>query len=378
MGGKREIKNLKKAADRIKKAVADKEKIVLYGDADLDGISSVVILKECIQNLGGSVTQVFFPDRENDGYGITERALNRLKEFAPALFISMDLGIGNFEEVEIAKKMGFEVIIIDHHQILGKLPKAAVIVDPKQKGDNYPFKGFATAGLSFKLAEELLDLSPNLRTSFLELTALATLADQMPPEAENKQYIDEGTSSLRNTFRPGLKAFFNIIEDNVIARMVSALNTCDRTDKINENYLLLTSTDDKEALRIANKLIERSLQKQIRVKEIIQEVENKIKQKPEETIVFEGDPLWPLILAGSVASSISQKYQKPVFIYKKGEETSRGSVRVPKDVNSVDAMATCSNILITYGGHPPASGFTIKNENLEKFKACLIKYFEKR
>lgn len=385
MPKKIQIKNLKKAAERIKKAVKDKERIILYGDSDLDGETSVVILKESIQNLGGEVSAVFFPDRENDGYGIIKKAIEELKDLSPALFISMDLGISSFAEVETAESMGFEVIIIDHHQPLNKLPKASIIVDPKQESDKSAFKNFANVGLIFKLSEILLgkNMSQNLRNSFLELTALGTLADMMPMIDENKIFIESGLNSLRNTFRPGLKAFFEVIGDNIksqnnIQKIIGALNTCKKVDKVNEAYLLLISSSLEDSKKMAQKLIENSQGKQFKIKEIIREVENRVESKTLEQIIFEGDPFWPLILAGSVASTVCQRYDKPTFIFKKGDTESCGSVRVPKDVNSVDAMATCSDFLITYGGHPPASGFRIKNENLEKFKSCLIKYFTKK
>jgi len=201
-----EIKNLKKVADRIKKAVKNKEKIILYGDADLDGSGSVIILEESIKNLGGEVSAVYFPDRTIEGYGLNEKALDTLKNFSPALLIISDCGIGNIKEIDIAKKMGFETIIIDHHEVLEKLPKASIIVDPKQKGDKYPFKSFSAAGVVFKLAELLLEdqLNDSLKRNFLELVALATIADMMPQEKENKVYIEEGLKSFENSWRPGI------------------------------------------------------------------------------------------------------------------------------------------------------------------------------
>lgn len=380
-----EIKNLKKAAKRIIKAAKNKERIVLYGDSDLDGVSSVVILKETIKNIGGEVASVFFPDRENDGYGITEKALEELKNLAPALLISLDLGISSFKEAKIAKKMGFEVMVIDHHQPLDKLPDVSIIVDPKQKGDEYPFKEFATAGIVFNLSQEILgkNFSEGLKNSFLELTALATLADMMSVEKENKILIDQGLFSLKKTFRPGLRVFSDVLEggifsDNNLQKVISALNNCGRAtkDKINEAYFLLTSVSIEEAKKTAKNLVAQNLEKKEKVKEIVQEIENRLKNK-QDNIVFEEYSFWSLALAGSVASNICNKYQKPTFIFKKGEKESYGSVRTPKGVNSVDAMATCADFLITYGGHPPASGFRIKNENLEKFKECLIEYFNK-
>ena len=210
-----EIKNLKKVADRILKAVKNKERIILYGDADLDGVSSVIILKETIKNLGGEITAVYFPDRETEGYGITRKGLEELKKFTPALLTALDLGIGNFQEVKLAKKMGFEVIIIDHHEVLDKLPEAKIIVDPKQKGDKCSFKGLANAGIVFKLSELLLgkQMTEGLRENFLQLTALATIADMMPKENDNLEFINLRLRSLEKSWRPGIRAFFNLVPD---------------------------------------------------------------------------------------------------------------------------------------------------------------------
>jgi len=395
-----EIKNLEKAAKRIKKAIKNGENILLYGDADLDGVSSVIILKEAIKNLNGKISAVYFPDRENEGYGITKTGLMTLKHFSPALFIAMDLGIGNFKEVKIAKKLGFEIIIIDHHEILNKLPKVSILVDPKQKGDKYSFKGLAAAGISFKLSELLLGekLTKNLRENFLELVALATIADMMPKLEENQIFIDEGLESLGRTFRPGLKAFFSITElpkeakvekrtkfsltedgnllslKEISQKIISSLNAADKIDHLIETYLLLTENDERKAKDLAKKLLEKGAERQIRIREIVNEVEEKVEEMLEEKIIFEGSVHWSLTLLGAVASRICQRYQKPTFLFKIGEFESPGAVRVPPGLDSVKLMGKCSKFLETYGGHPPASGFRIKNKNLEKFKQCLIKF----
>lgn len=372
-----EIKNLEKAAQRISQAIKNKEKIILYGDADLDGVSSVIILKETLKNLGGKNLFIYFPDREKEGYGINKFALNFLKKEAPALFIALDCGISNFEETKLAKKLGFEVIIIDHHEILDELPIAKIIVDPKQKGDKYPFKGLATAGIVFKLSEILLEekLTENLKRNFLELVALATIADMMPQENENKIFIEEGLASLENSWRPGLKAFFKINGAIKITnqKIISALNAVEVKNHLNETYLLLTSSSLEKAKLIARNLLEKVYQKQMRIREITNEVKEKILKKLKEPIVFEGNSSWPLVLVGPVASKICHLYKKPTFIFKRQETESRGAVRTPLGINSVEIMKKCSKYLITYGGHPQAAGFTIKNKNLEKFKNCLIK-----
>lgn len=376
------IKNIDKAAERIKKAVANNERIILYGDSDLDGISSVVILEEAIKSLGGHVNSAFFPDREQDGYGINLKALEMLKDKAPALFITLDLGIGNIKEVDVANKMGFEVLIVDHHETLVGTPKASIIVDPKQESDSYPFKGLANVGIAYNLCLELLgkDISQNLKNSFLELAALGTIADMVPQEEQNKEIIEQGLRSLKNTFRPALRAFLDILGEGQVfegslGKIISALNAAESVNFENESYILLTSSLPSQCKEIAQTLLDKNQYKQQQVKSIIQEIDRRVQKNPDEAIIFEGDPSWKLTLAGSIASIVCSKYEKPVFIFKKLDKESCGSVRNPKGTNSVDAMKACANLLTTYGGHANASGFRIKNENLPEFKKCLIKFF---
>jgi len=377
---KMEIKNLNKVAKRIFKAIQNKEKIVLYGDADLDGVSSVIILKETIKNLGGKVTALYFPDREKEGYGISKEGLNSFKRFSPALLITLDCGIGNFKEIKLAKKLGFEVIIIDHHEILDKLPEAKIIIDPKQKGDRYPFKEFATAGIVFKLSEILLatKISQKLRKNFLELVAIATLADMMPQIDENKTFIIEGLSSLEESFRPGLRAFFqtsflknyNLFQK--VSKIISILNVRDVDNNLPAAFRLLTNSSLEKAKEIIKRLSEKNKWRKERIRDIIEEVEIRLSQKEKE-IIFEGGENWDFTLISPVASILAKKYKKPAFIFKKLEKESQGTVRVPLGIDSVALMKKCKKYLITYGGHPRASGFRIKNENLEKFENCLTK-----
>jgi single-stranded-DNA-specific exonuclease len=378
------IKNIQLAAERIKKAVQNKERIILYGDSDLDGISSVVILEEAIKSIGGQIDCAFFPDREKDGYGINLKALEMLKDKVPALLVTLDLGIGNITEVDVANEMGFEVIIIDHHEPLAGSPAASIIVDPKQEDDPYPFKGLADVGVAYNLCLEILgkDISKNLNNSFLELAALGTISDMVPQVEQNQEIIELGLRSFKNTFRPAFKAFLDILGDGKVfegslPKIISALNAAESLDFINESYLLLVCPSFEKCKEMAQRLLDKNRAKQVQVKNIIAEVERRISQKPDEPIIFEGDPAWKLTLAGSVASTICNKYEKPAFIYKKMDKESCGSVRNPKGTNSVDAMKECDSFLMTYGGHAQASGFRVKNEHLEKFEGCLNKFFKK-
>jgi single-stranded-DNA-specific exonuclease len=376
-----EIKNLKKAAERILQAIKKKEKIILYGDADLDGVSSVIILEETIKNLGGKVSALYFPDREIEGYGISKTGLDFFKKEAPALLIAVDCGIGNFREVKLANKLGFEVIIIDHHEVLDVLPEADIIVDPKQKGDKYPFKNLASAGIIFKLSETLLKkrMTNNLRRTFLELVALGTIADMMPRQSENKIFIEEGLHSLENSWRPGIKAFLETDPfksyqnlNQKLSKIISILNIRDVKMRLPASFRLLTTSSFEEAKKIIGELLEKSKIRKEIIEKMTEEIEKRIAKKT-EPIIFEGDSTFELTLISSVASIICQKYQKPTFLYKKMVDESQGTVRVPTGINSVALMKKCSKYPLTFGGHPQASGFRIKNEDLEKFKKCLIK-----
>jgi len=375
-----EIKNIGKAADRIKKAIKGKERIILYGDADLDGATAVIILQDSIKSLGGEVSAVYFPDRENEGYGITEKGLDSLKSKAPALLITLDCGIGNFKEVKLASKMGFEVMIIDHHEILDKLPQVQIIVDPKQEGDEYPFKGFSAAGVVFKLSEVLLGekLTEILRRNLLELVALSTIADMMPQKSENRIFVEEGLSYIENSWRPGIKAFLETEAfkkypsvSQKVSQIISILNIRDVKSALPASFRLLVCSSLEEAKEIISGLLKKAEARRKRIREIEDEVERRL-QENKEPIIFEGGNDFDLQLISSVASTVSQRYSKPAFLYKKMEKESHGTVRSPKEVNSVSLMKKCSKLLLTYGGHPQAAGFRLKNANLEEFKECLI------
>lgn len=373
------IKNLKKASNRILRAIKDKERIILYGDADLDGATSVIILKETIKNLGADISAIYFPDREIEGYGITKPALDHLKELSPALLIALDCGIGNFKEIKIANEIGIEVIVVDHHKVLDKLPPASIIVDPKQKGDKYPFKDLAAVGVAFKLSELLLKekMTEILRKNFLELVALGTIADMMPQVEDNKIFIEEGLYHLENSWRPGVKAFFgaDFLEDynlhEKVSKMISILNVRDVKNKLPASFRILTMSSFERAKEMIPELLEKSRQRKEKIGEAVRLVKGKILGK-KEPIIFEGDDEWDFTIISPVASIMCKNFAKPTFIFKKLNKESQGTVRVPSGMDGVVLMEKCKGCVITYGGHPMAAGFRIKNKNLEKFKQCLI------
>ncbi len=379
------IKNLTETADRIKEAIEKREKIVLYSDADMDGTGSAVILKETIEALGGEILYIYFPDRGGEGYGLNDKALRFIRTMTDdrILLITMDCGIANFDEAITAKQLDMELIIIDHHQPHNRLPEASIIVDPKQEGDNYPFKDFANAGLIYRLAQEILgDLFEEYRKSFSEIAALSTIADMMRPEEDNKEIIDEGLSNLTTTSRPGLKVFWTdkIVDDQVsiretAQRITSIFGASEITDHKTEAYLALVAKDEKDAGKIIKRLFKKNRLKQETVLKMVEQVMKTVSS--DDKVIFKGRKCWQVHLLGSAASRIVNELKVPIFLYKKGEKSSRGAVRAPQGVNAVDVMSQSSDILLEYGGHPPAAGFKIDNNHLKEFEKRLKDYFNR-
>lgn len=371
------IKNLKKASKRILKAIKQQERIILFSDCDLDGVTSLIIIEETIKNLGGKISSVCFANRDVEGYGLSKNSLKFFKRYSPALLILMDCGIGNFKEIELAQKMGFEVIIIDHHLIPDKIPKAEIIVDPKQKGDRCSFKFLAACGICFKLAQEMFKdkIPKSIEKSFLELTLLGTIFDKVPQEQDNKIFIEKGLKYLPFTLRPGLKIFFKKFNreryslEEIVQNMIWILNITDVKDHLTESYQFLTLSDEKQIEQLFERISEKSLKRREVILDFVSRVEEKI--SPNTRFVFEIEKDIPLGLEGAIASWLLAKFQIPVFIINIKDNKIKGSARAPKSIDTVEISKQCSICLKTYGGHSAASGFTIKKGKLEKFRRCV-------
>ena len=276
-----EIKNLKSLANKIKEAIKKEQKIILFADADLDGVASLIILEESIKCLGSQAAVSYFSDRDLEGYGLNRQSLGNLASYAPALLITLDCGISNFQEIKEAKDLGFEVVVVDHHQVLDKLPQDAVlIVDPKQPGDDYPFKNLANAGIVYFLAKLLLakKMSDSVHQGFLELAALATIADMMEEKDDNKFIIEQGLGLLFNTPRPGLKALIALCDipelnqRQVAQKIVTLLNITALRNHHPDSYVLLSSSSPEQSKALAEKLLQESRYRQELISAITAEI----------------------------------------------------------------------------------------------------------
>lgn len=378
------MKGMSRTVNRIKTALNKKEKIVVFGDYDADGVCSAAILTETLNYLGLK-PETYIPDRVSEGYGLNMQAIKKFSKQGINLIITVDCGITNVEEVELANKLGIDVVIIDHHKIPSKLPKAASIIDPQQKGETYPFKQLAAAGVAFKFVQGLFKKinkqgSVAFEKWLLDLVAIATVTDMMPLTGENRTLVKYGLVVLEKTRRLGLRELIKLagIESRMEAYVIGyilgpRLNAAGRMGHANTAFKLLVSKTKPRARELAKQLDQKNKQRQVLTNKIVKEVEQRLELKKQKAIL-EGDKNWPIGIAGLIASWLSDKYYRPTIIYQIMGNESKASARSVPHFNIIDAISKFSSLLENFGGHPGAAGFTISNKNLEKFKKKFLKF----
>jgi single-stranded-DNA-specific exonuclease len=373
---------VKEAAKRIIKAAKNQEKIIIFGDSDLDGVASVIVLKETFELLNPLYTNIdtYFPNRELEGHGLSLEVLEKYKDETPALLFIVDCGTANGKEITKAKKMGYEVIVIDHHRLNGRAPKPSIFVNTWQNGDEYPLKEFAAAGLVYMVAREVLNKTGHPgKEKLLEIVALATLSDMMPLKLDNEQLVNDGLNALINSKRHGIRALVELgdadLENDldIYGKIIAPLNSAKIYDHTMESFELLIAEDYKKAKTLAGKLIKQNRAKKEYVFQAVKEITEKV---GDEIMIFETNEYWPAATLGVIASKLVQKHKRPTFIFRLVDDIAVGSARLPKNINGVEALKSCKDLLEAYGGHAPACGCRLKVKNLPKLEKCLNKYFK--
>lgn len=378
---------MKEVADYIRRLPRE-ERIIIYGDEDIDGISSSIIIKESLERLGFSKVENVFCLKEKEGRGFSIPVLQFLRKDSIGTIILVDLGISDVEAIHEAKNLGFTVIIVDHHEPpLTLLPPANLIINPKQPTDNYVFKQLAAAGLCYHLSCWMLHGDPDfdvLERRFVELAGIATIADMMPLEHDNIDIVDKTICILEETTRPSLRACLNycykddITLKEAIHRIITILNASSvNNQRVAESFILLTEDNHSKILKLI-KMLEKKAVENVALRTIItDEAKQRLSEDNLPEIIFMGDKDWPRRAVASVAARLADVYRRPVFIYSQGDTYSYGSARAPKGIDCVALMHACSHCLIDYGGHPPAAGFGIDNKDLQKFRLCLLENYNK-
>ncbi len=376
----RMMKGIEEASERIKYGLANRERIVIYGDYDVDGLTSTALLMSALRNLGGS-PRCYIPNRLSEGYGLTEDSLNKIREDGVDLLITVDCGITATKESHLAKKLGIDLIVIDHHRPKEELPQAVSLIDPKQEDCNYPFSELTGVALTFKLAQRLFEAygkDSSLAYSYLDLVALGTIADIAPLISENRILIKEGLKALSNTQRPGLRALISsaglegreLSVGQVGYIIAPRINAAGRLSDPRSALKLLLSDSPEEAQRLALKLNYENAERQRLEKKILEEALALCEEIDfdKERVLVLAHPDWHFGVIGIVASRIVERLYRPTILISLENGRGRGSARSIPNFSIFKALVECSSYLIKFGGHTYAAGLEIESDKIADFR----------
>ena len=372
-----DIKDMEKIVDRIDVALKKHEKVCIYGDYDVDGITSITIMYKFLTKLGIDI-MYYLPDRLVEGYGINNNALDEIKSQGVSLIITVDCGITAIEEIEYAKKIGLDVCITDHHECTENLPDAYAIINPKRKDDNSKFKMLAGVGVAFKCLmaiAEKYNLAKEEYLKYLDIVSIGTISDIVPLVGENRIISKYGLKMMEKTKNLGLKELLKIVNyKDIDSMMVSfgmapRINACGRMGNASAAVKLLLEKDDQKAEKIAMELDELN-QERKNVESIIYnqtlDIIKKENLEDKNSIVLYNSS-WHNGVIGIVASRLVNMYYKPVILLTKEHGFIRGSGRCPSGFSLYDALSECKELLIQFGGHELAAGLSIDEKNIEAF-----------
>ena len=379
--------DMEKAVDRIVNAIESQEKVIIYGDYDVDGITSITVLKKFLKNSCGLDVGYYIPNRLNEGYGLNNGAIDKIKKDGYSLIITVDCGISAIEEIEYANKLGMEVIVTDHHEPLDILPSAIAVVDLKRKDNTtYPFDSLAGCGVAFKLCQALgmrLDIDEKEYLKYLDIVCVGTISDIVPLVDENRVIAKLGLKLVEVTRNPGLKSLLNaagykdINSTTISFGVAPRINACGRMGHEEEALKLFLTENMVEASTITGKLNEYNRQRQEIEKNIYDEAIRMIEKNGEDKkAVVLGSHNWHHGVIGIVSSKITEMYYKPSILVCFEGEDGKGSGRSVAGFDLHGALVDLSKYLEKFGGHEMAVGLSIKKSEFNRFKEAFEKYAE--
>ncbi len=377
--------DMEKATNRIIEAIKNKENILIYGDYDVDGITSTTVLKKFLEERGIN-PKYHIPNRLKEGYGLNKQAIEEIAKNGTQLMITVDCGISGVEETEFAKSLGIETIITDHHEPGDILPNALAIIDAKIKENKYPFNQLAGVGVVFKLIQALsikLGLDEKEYLKYLDLVCLGTISDIVPLIDENRVIAKLGLKLVNVTKNLGLKTLLNLsgyktADSNTISFGIAPrINACGRMGFENKALQLLLSNDRQEVLKLAEDLNEYNKQRQDKEKEILEQAIKQIEDNGEDNpAIILGANNWHHGVTGIVSSKITEMYFKPSILIGFEGDIGKGSGRSIQGIDLHEAILRCSNKLEKFGGHSMAIGLTVRKENFDEFKKEVNEYLK--
>lgn len=378
------IKDMNIAVDRIIKAINNKEKTIIYGDYDVDGITSITVLKKFLKERGLDV-EYYIPNRLNEGYGLNKSAINEISKKGYTLIITVDCGISALEEIEYANSLNIETIVTDHHEPMEKLPKALAVIDNKRKDSEYPFKNLAGVGVVFKLIQAIgmkLNINEKEYLKYLDIVCIGTISDIVPLVDENRVIAKLGLKLVEVTKNLGLRALINsseykVINSNTISFGIAPrINACGRMGFEKEAVKLFLTEDEKEAQEITEKLNKYNRDRQSIEKSIYEEAIQMIEKenlKDRNSIILGSDG-WHHGVIGIVSSKITDMYFKPSILVCFEDDEAKGSGRSIPGFDLHEALGNMVPYIEKYGGHEMAIGLSLKRENFEKLREKFEEY----
>ncbi len=374
------MKDIDKAVERILIAKEKGEKITIYGDYDVDGITSIAILYKHLHSMGLTV-DYYIPDRIAEGYGVNCGALDKIKENGSSVVVTVDTGITAVEETEYAKSLGLDMIITDHHECKEQIPASYASVDPKQKSCGYPFKNLAGVGVAFKLIQAL-DMSVPLEKLcelYADLVCLGTVADISPLVDENRILVAEGLKRFKTTKNIGLKALIDVttannsmITTSTIGYIIAPrINASGRLGCASRSVDLFLTEDKNKAKELADELCKENTIRQQTEQKMFAEALAYIEKHPEikdDKVLVIPHENWHHGIVGIVSSKITEKFYKPSILFAVDGEDAKGSGRSISGYNLFEALESCSDILEKFGGHELAAGLSLKTDKIDEFR----------
>jgi len=368
------ISGMKELVDRIKIAKDLKDKVLVFGDYDVDGVSATAIMLKTLKKCGIEA-DYYLPNRYEDGYGLTCEVIDKIADkYEPNLIITVDCGISCFKEVEYAKEKGIEIIVTDHHEIPEVLPDT-IVLNAKIKGQAFPFTELCGTGLAYKIAEALL--SPQKAEEFLPIAAIATIADIVPLLDENRRIVTKGLSLCDKYLPLGLKMLFKEHKipitkpnSNDIAFKISPrLNASGRMGDASDSLKLYIETDPLKIKKYIEKIKQHNTKRQELCNKIYDDAEKALEKSclKNNRVIVLASKKWDQGVLGIVCSRLVEKYNRPVFLFSQVGDEMHGSGRSINDINIHELLSSMQDILDTFGGHTMAAGLTIKRENYEEF-----------
>jgi single-stranded-DNA-specific exonuclease len=374
------------AINRLSLALKQNEKVLVYGDYDVDGVTSTSLLYKVLIDLGVKAV-AYIPNRQDEGYGLNPEAIERAAKAGVSVLITVDCGITAVAEVALAQTLNIDVIITDHHEPTEILPESFAILNPKVKDSGYPFRDLAGVGVAFKLAQALLQSLGNAEVGIhselelMDLVALGTIADLVPLVGENRIFVHCGLLQMEKTLHTGLAALLEecglsgkSLKAGQIGFMVAPrINAAGRMDSARAGMELLLTEDLERAGELARLLTRENQSRQETEKEILAEAISMVEQKPIPRVIVLSSNHWHHGVIGIVASRLVERYYRPVFMIAEEGEEAKGSARGISGYPVLEQMTTQAQLLTKFGGHRAAAGFSILTENIEQFRAGLNK-----